>query len=244
MKIAMVDDEKEYFAIMNQFFHEFACKNHCQLKVATFTDGESFLNSFAAGAYDLVFMDIYIGNSNGVDIARQMLAIDSNCLLVFLTSSSEFMPDAFSCHAFDYITKPISGEHVLQVLQDAKARLLPEQNYVEVANGRRKVPVMLRDVKSVISDLHYLKITLADGTVLRSRMTISEFLTLVSNDPRFVLVNKGILLNADYIVGFEDNCCVVKGDERFPLRVRDRHQIEQTIQDYNFHSMRNRQKKG
>lgn len=243
MKIAMVDDEKESFAVMNQFLQEFVHRNHCQIKIATFTDGQAFLHSFAAGVYDLVFMDIYIGNNNGVDIARQMLAIDNNCLLVFLTSSAEFMPDAFACHAFDYITKPFSEERIMQVLQDAQAKLQPEQNYVEVANGRRKIPVMLRDIQSIVTDLHYLKITLADGTSLRSRMTISEFLTLVSNDPRFILVNKGILLNADYIIRLEDNCCVIKGGEQFPLRVRGRQQIEQAIHDYNFSSMRNHQKK-
>jgi DNA-binding LytR/AlgR family response regulator len=232
----MVDDERIYFVVMRDLFTEFEQLYKCRIEVTTFSSGKAFIDTFRPGVYDLVFMDIYVGNENGVDVAREMRKRDAECLLVFLTSSDDFMPDAFSCHAFDYLKKPISSSRVFQVLSDALAKITPVQSYVEVANGRRKMPVMLKDILSVVTDLHYLKISLTDGTSLRCRMTITEFLNLVDHDPRFILVNKGILLNADHITGYDNNCCIMEGNETFPIRVRDRLQIQQTIQDYNFKS--------
>lgn len=55
---------------------------------------------------------------SGVDTAKRMRADDSGCILVFLTSSMDFMPDAFSCHAFEYIVKPFTEERIFQVLED------------------------------------------------------------------------------------------------------------------------------
>jgi DNA-binding LytR/AlgR family response regulator len=233
----MVDDERIYFMVMKDLFTEFETTCDCHIEAETFSSGSEFFEAFYPGAYDLIFLDIYIGKTNGVDIAKQIRASDQDCLLVFLTGSGEFMPEAFACHAFDYITKPISSSHVFQVLSDAMAKLAPKEDFVEVANGRRKVPVLLRDILAVVTDLHYLKISLIDGTSLRCRMTITDFLDLVRHDPRFILVNKGILLNADHITGFDENCCVMEGKEMYPIRVRDRSQIQQTIQDYNIQSM-------
>lgn len=240
MRIAMVDDEKIYFAVMKDLFAEFEDLYKCRIETTTFPNGQAFLDAFRPGLYDMVFMDIYMGNTNGVEVAKEMRKIDKECLLVFLTGSGDFMSEAFACHAFDYLTKPISSSRVFQVLSDAMAKLSPLDSYVEFANGRRKVPVMLKDVLSIVTDLHYLKITLIDGSSLRCRMTITEFLNLVNHDPRFILVNKGILINADHLTGYDDNCCIMEDNETFPIRVRDRVQIQQTIQDYNFHSAHKR----
>lgn len=102
--------------------------------------------------------------------------------------------------------------------------------------------VFLADILSVVSDGHYLEISLTDGTVLRSRMTAGELLRLTGHDPRFLSVNKGIILNADYIREIENNCCTLENGAKFPIRVRRRLQIEQAVRDYHFEKIRSAQK--
>ena len=58
---------------------------------------------------------------------------------------------------------------------------------------------------------------------------------------RFISVNKGITLNADYIAEFENNCCILSNGSRFPVRIRDRRKTEQAVEDYNFWKIRSRQ---
>ena len=233
-RILIVDDEPIFLDKMVQICRDFCEEHRIQTDIASFISGESFLGQFEKNKFSIVFMDIYMEEMSGITVALKMRQKDNFCILVFLTSSSEFMPDAFSCHAFEYIVKPISQERVTKVLQDAMSVLFPYPQHMEIVSGRRTIPVLYRDIISAVTDGHYLNITLTDESILRSRMTMSEFICLTHQEPRFILINKGILVNADYVVKFSGNCCFLKNDICLPIRIRGRMKIEQALRDYQF----------
>ncbi len=54
------------------------------MEIDCFDSGRAFLGNVKSGAfYDLVFMDIYLGEENGMDIVRSMLKGSSKNLLSF-----------------------------------------------------------------------------------------------------------------------------------------------------------------
>jgi len=241
LKIAFVDDEQACLDEMERLCSSFGEERGYPVKVVSFDSGETFLEAFAAGGFDLVFMDVYMEDMDGIAAAFQMRRQDRSCLLVFLTSSAEFMPDAFSCHAFEYITKPFSRKRIFDVLSDA-AKVLPrERRYMELAAGRRSVRVFLDEIVSAVTDAHYLDISLAGGKQLRCRMTMPEFMEKTDADARFFLINKGIAVNAERILGFERGSCVMESGAKFPVRVRDSVKIEQMVRNYHFEKIRGRQ---
>lgn len=75
-------------------------------------------------------------------------------------------------------------------------------------------------------------------------MTTGQFLEQVGNDERFILINKGIIVNADYVTDFDNNCCILENGTRLPVRVRDRLVIKQSVRDYNFSKIRKKQRYG
>lgn len=241
MKIALVDDEQKFLDEMTGLINDFATQWCCQIEIVPFLNGETFLESFEDGGFSAVFMDIYMDGIDGVDAALKMRGLDNKCILVFLTSSTDFMPDAFSCHAFEYITKPFSPQRIFQVLTDIMEVLPPLHKYINITSDRKTIQVFLDEVASVATDAHYLDITLTDGEKLRCRMTMAEFMELTDRDSRFLPINKGIVINADYILEFENNCCVLENGTQFPIRVRDRLQIEQAARNYHFKKIRERQ---
>lgn len=241
MKIALVDDEQKYLDEIAELVREFGAKCCCQMETIPFLSAEAFLEAFEESGFEAVFMDIYMDGMDGVAAALKMRDIDNRCILVFLTSSTDFMPDAFSCHAFEYITKPFSPQRIFRVLSDILEVMPPLQKYIEVVNDRKTVRIFLYEIASVITDAHYLDVTLTDGETLHCRMTMPKFLELTGGDSRFLPVNKGITVNAEYILEFENNCCVMENGARFPIRVRDRLQIEQAARDYHFEKIRKRQ---
>lgn len=247
MKIALVDDEQNYLDEMAGLVCDFGAQRHCHVETVPFLNAEGFFKAFgdsgfsAGGCFDAVFMDIYMDGMDGVAAAMKMRGIDSRCVLVFLTSSKDFMPDAFSCHAFEYITKPFSPQRIFQVLTDILKVLPPLQKYIEIVSDRKTVQVFLYQITSVITDAHYLDIALTSGETLHCRMTMPEFVGLIDGDARFLPINKGILVNAEYILEFEDNCCVMENGAKFPIRIRERLKIEQAARDYHFRKIRERQ---
>lgn len=242
MKIALVDDEQTYLDEMSALCRDFAMENGCQIETSAFPGAEAFLAAYRAGGFSMVFLDIYMNGLNGIDTARKLREEGSGSLLVFLTTSRDFMPEAFSCHAFDYLTKPLSRERAFRVLADAMKVIPPPERTIEVVCDRRTVRIPPEDIQSVVTDAHYIGITLSTGQSLRCRMTMADFLSLAGDDPRFILVNKGVLVNAGCVLDFEGGACVLSNGERFPVRVRDRQQIEQAVLDYNFDSLRRMQR--
>jgi DNA-binding LytR/AlgR family response regulator len=239
MRIAVVEDQAFYQKQMSLLCHEFGMQQHIHLELDHFSDGEAFLDAFYPGAYSIIFMDIYLKEMNGVDVAKQLRGRDPNILLVFMTASESHMPEAFSCHAFDYITKPFSAERLFQVLQDAISHLPNERACIEIICDHQTTSLALQDIISVTSDLHYLKFEMTDGKIYRSRMTMSAFYPMVETDSRFVLVNRGILLNADYVVAMDHCNCILTDGRTYPIRVRDRTSVEHAIQDHRQGRIRN-----
>lgn len=239
LKIALVDDEQIHLDEMARICRQFGEENRLEIEITGFSDGESFLRS--DDEYSVVFMDIYMNDSDGILTAKRLRERDSGCILIFLTSSAEHMPDAFSCHAFEYIVKPFSPHRVKEVLRDAMKIIPIPSKFVELYSDRKTFRTTLDDIVSAVTDAHYLDIELVNGTSLRCRMTMSQFVELTNRDERFILVNKGITVNAEYITDFENNCCILENGTRFPIRVRDRLKIEQMVRDYNFDKIRSRQ---
>lgn len=242
MKIALVDDEQKCLDEMAELIRIFGAQHHCQIETVPFLTVEAFLSAFEEGSFFAIFMDIYMDGMDGIATALRMRHADSWCILVFLTSSTDFMPDAFSCHAFEYITKPFSPQRIFKVLTDILKMLPPLQKYIELTVSRKTVHIFLDEIVSVITDAHYLDIALTDGEKLRCRMTMTEFVKLTDADSRFLLINKGIIVNADYILEFQDSCCILENGTRFPIRIRDRLNIEQAARDYTFEKIRSRQR--
>lgn len=244
MKIAIVDDEKDFRAELAALLQASGGLHGCRIELAQFPSAEGFLEALQREQFSMVFMDIFMAGMDGVSAAARLWASDKQCLLVFLTSSQEFRQDAFSVHAFEYITKPVTPERVSAVLTDALSVLPQEAKYINVASGRKTVALLLQSIACVVTDAHYVDIGLVDGVTVRSRMTIQEFLGLTGHDPRFITINKGIVVNADAVARFEGSCCVLENGARLPVRVRDRSQVERAVQDYHFTKIRSRQRHG
>lgn len=240
LKIALVDDERIYLDEMARLCREFGTENRLETKIFEYSDGDGFLRS--KEDFSIVFMDIYMNGSDGVSTAKKLRERDSSCILIFMTTSTEHMPEAFSCHAFEYIIKPFSPRRVKEVLRDAVKLLPSAEEYAELHCDRKTVHAALSEIVSAVTDAHYLDVVLANGTSLRCRMTMREFSE--RTDERFILINRGIIVNANYITDFKNNCCILENGTHLPIRVRDRLSIEQSVRDYNFGKIRKGQRYG
>ena len=53
-----------------------------------FSGGETLLDGFSGGRYDVVFLDIYLPGITGMETARRLRAADPVCRIIFTTSSA------------------------------------------------------------------------------------------------------------------------------------------------------------
>lgn len=125
MKLAIVDDNEIEQEIILNTLNAYHKESGISLEIQSFSDGDSFLNAYKSGNYDLIFMDIFLKNLNGIDIVRKIRQSDLKVLIVFLTMSSDHIFEAAPLHFFDYILKPFEYKQIFHVLNDARQILPP-----------------------------------------------------------------------------------------------------------------------
>ena len=166
--------------------------------------------------FDLIFMDIYLNELNGIDIVRKIRQMDSKVMIVFLTTSKEYIFEAAPFHFFDYILKPFVSTQIFHVLDDALA-LLPEQE-AELSFEYRSFDVHfpLSKIQYIYSNNHEVIIHTTNGThAFRLPFySVTDHL----NDSRFLQCNRGIMLNMDYIKTMESDYFEMTDSKCFPIK--------------------------
>ena len=119
MRIALVDDSEIERGILLSLITDYGCEKQILFESDCFDSGDAFLSSFSSDKYDIVFMGIFMNGMSGVETASKMRQIDSHVILIFLTASADYMPDAFRVHAFHYILKPYQKDAIFACLNDA-----------------------------------------------------------------------------------------------------------------------------
>ena len=90
-----------------------------------FTCGDDFLRAAAEpGLYAVVFLDICMAGTNGIETARRLRQADPEVLIVFVTSSPEYVWDAFPVHPFDYLLKPYQKEKFEHLAAELRLSLI------------------------------------------------------------------------------------------------------------------------
>lgn len=234
MNIAILDDEKISCMQLQALVKRYATDHNLEITIESYTEPESFLSHFEAGRYTIIFLDIYMGDISGLDVAESIRKIEPDAMIIFCTTSVDSMPQAFRFHAFDYVVKPAKPDRINQLLDDATNVLPTVERYITLSVNRQKVNLKYSDIAVASTSGHYLDITDGSGNVYTSRMTLSQLLEQLQDDGRFLSINKGIIVNMDYIRAIEDGICILQDNSQYPVKIRELTQINQAISDYRF----------
>ena len=233
LHIAVVDDQKSDRTVLENGLREFfADFPDVHPVIECYCRAESLLLKFTESRYQLVFLDICMDSMNGIELAKRLREEDSKLLIVFLTSSREYAFDAFPVHPFDYLMKPCSTENLSRVLSEAMRVLRSGDPEITVRVSRAVYQVPLRKISSVESQGHIVEIHLTTGEILRSIMTFSEVSKCLADDKRFLLCNRGLLVNMDRVLSLNGETLKMKDGTVYPLRVRDRVMIVSQFSQY------------
>ena len=84
--------------------------------VVGFTDPMEALCFFKKNVVPLVFLDIEIGNTNGLDLCREFLRLNAQTNVIYLTAYPEYSVDAWKTRASGFLLKPLDADEVRQEL--------------------------------------------------------------------------------------------------------------------------------
>lgn len=242
MKICIVDDEQNCIDDLHSLLFWYAKEKNIDVSFYFFNDGDSFLKAYKPEYYDIVFLDIYIGETTGMKLAEAIRKQSENGMIIFCTTSINDMPQAFRFHAFEYIIKPPDFDRIKHIMDDAIAILPKLEKYIDLQSGSESIKLAVSNIMYAVSSGHYLEINLRGGESHSVRTTMAQLKEKLADDERFLSINKGVIVNMDYIKNIADKNCMMNDDTALPIKIREVNNIKQHWQNYSFEQIRKGQK--
>lgn len=117
MNIAICDDIVEYRLSIKCYATEYFKMHHLDYTIKEFKSGNDLLDSNTS--YDILFLDIELGDSNGIDIAKKIQKKNRNTVILIVTSYHQYLDDAMDINVTRYIDKPINQNRIYSALDKA-----------------------------------------------------------------------------------------------------------------------------
>lgn len=113
MKILIVEDEVEYGWLLTKFLKE---RGYWAEHVA---NGESAIEYLGKKHYDIVLLDLFLPDMNGMELLKRIKETNTNQEVVVITGHGtiKIAVEAIKLGAFDFLTKPCSLEEVELVVK-------------------------------------------------------------------------------------------------------------------------------
>jgi NtrC-family two-component system response regulator AlgB len=108
LRVLVIDDEKNIRITLTLCLEQFGCE-------VTGVDGANrALHMLSQQAYDLAFLDLRLGNSNGLDLIPKFLAESPNLIIVVMTAYAtiDSAVEAIKRGAGDYLPKPFQPAQI------------------------------------------------------------------------------------------------------------------------------------
>ena len=218
MKIVICDDNSEELSRLYDALENIFQQHNTPLDIISFTSGRecyTYLESYSA---DIVFFDIYLQDSLGVELALQLRQQGRQFKLIFLTTSNEFANESYEAQATYYLLKPTTMEKLEQALKRCDA--FTDEGTITITAERNSQ--LSLDPKKIIAievkDKYCFVYT--PTQTYRFYSSMSRMREQLPQD-YFLLVHRSFLINMHYVEAVEDDAFVMCNGFRAPMRVRD-----------------------
>ena len=212
MRIAVCDDDRAIREEISRLIQ----KQVSEADIAEYQSGEELIN--AKGNFDIYFLDIEMGKTSGMDIARHIREQEEGgrqrSIIIFVTGYREYMEAAFDVNAFHYLIKPIDAEKFSEVFNRAwkEASVSCEQTkkYIMVKSSGTQQKLLLKDIYYIESGNKKVIFHTTKGT-LEGYGKMEELENGVGNI--FSRCHRCYLVNMEKISAYSaDNIQVTNGD--------------------------------
>jgi len=214
MNIAIIEDSGQELSLLERCLQSYLSSRQVYRVIDTYTSGEAFLENWPSKSYDLIFLDILMEGISGIEVARKIRETDSECLLIFISSSKEYALQGFGVRAFDYLL----AKHI---------------RYIEVKESRTLVKIPLNEIIYTDYYNHYIQIH-TGARLIRSYQQFDVFSPLLLCYPQFLCCYRNCIVNMDHVDSVDKHDFVMENGERVPITRGNRNSIYQQYADYQF----------
>lgn len=152
---------------------------------------------------DLVFLDIQLGDENGLELANQLKELSSRPRIIFATAYDQYALDAFNANALDYILKPFEQSRVDEAIEKG---LMVNPSVGKTENDNPRISITEADKTKVINKADIIYAFVEQGELVivtyeqryHTRQTLTRFMESL-NPKTFMQTHRSFLVNLNEV---------------------------------------------
>ena len=107
IRVALVEDEESSQRALTEYLERFSQEINEKIHVSIFPDGAEIVEDYR-GNYDIILMDILMRYMDGMEAASEIRKVDKEVVILFITSTPQYVMKGYTVDALDYVLKPVS----------------------------------------------------------------------------------------------------------------------------------------
>ncbi len=212
MRIAIVDDIKEERTLLHEWLSNQLSRRNIPGDLVEFESGKAFLAAAKERPFTVLFLDIYMNGANGIEIAKELRQSDPDCLLIFTTTSTDHALEGFRVRALHYLVKPYSEKEISALLDEILSRIPDSGKYIDVKVNGSNIQIPFKNIIYAEHYSHMIHIHTTGGKELVTRQSFEGFTASLKMDSRFYLCSRGVVVNLEHVVDFEEDMFLMDDD--------------------------------
>ena len=235
LRIAICEDFEEDARRLLNCIEQSSIKTSCRL----FSSGEDFLTSFAAGQFDMIFMDIYMSGITGVEAVRKIREIDENTVIAFTTTSLDHTLDGYRLGVLKYIEKPAAQKDIDEVLEMAFMKRKSTAYISLLIDGMQK-EIPLNSILYFEHHNHAVTINLTYGVLRASQSVKLKDIESKLPSPPFLRCHHSYIANIKYVQSLDKELKTfnMKNGGKVYIRRQDFKKAAEAYENYLFQTVR------
>ena len=204
MRIAIVDDLAAERALLKDRLEQQLHRRNVQADILEYESSEKFLEAVRKAPFTAAFLDIYMNGMTGMEAAKELRKTDTDCLLVFTTTSTDHALEGFQVRALHYLVKPFAEAEIDALTDELLARVPQPERFMELRVEGGEIRLRYRDIIRAEHFAHVIYVHTTAGKTLATRQSFKAFTAPLKEDPRFFVCGRGVIVNLEHAEDFED----------------------------------------
>lgn len=232
-KIGICDDEKNTCEKIKKIICEYAKQNATEIEVFVWYTGEALLAEFETAGLDLLFLDIELVTTNGIEVGRYIRnELENHEIgIAYISSKSSYAMALFKIRPIDFLIKPIQYEDVAQIIDEAlkisRRKKLIFEYHAKGVYGK----VKYQDIFCFSSDNKKINLILADS-VITFNARLKDLLPALPEN--FLQIHQSHIINLDHLAECAYDTVTMSNGQIFNISQPYRKEVRRKIAEFNW----------
>lgn len=210
LKIAICDDESQILEKEYEIIESVLKEKGLNYEIDKFGNAEVLFN--ACTAYHMAFLDIEMGDIDGIKVASRLKEFNKDCLVFFITNHTVYLDNALDINVHRYLTKPLDRRRLSMGVDSGLNRIKGCSKTIRVTDINHKLSIDLK-LLSVIyleNSSRHTHIVAQDYDFI-AKEPYSELKLIIGKEVNyFADANQSVFVNLNYINRYENGIAILR----------------------------------